>query len=71
MACGPQTRMAEAEGPAGRRVGPSPPTPPARPGQVAGLLRQLVESGIGRDRRKRKKNPSRSSEGGRKMEIFL
>ena len=51
----------------------APPLPPLSLDlvQVAGLLPQLVESGIGRDHRKRKKNPSRSSEGGRKMEMFL
>lgn len=38
--------------------------------QVMGLLHQLMESGIGRDHRKRK-NPSRSSEDGRKMEMSL
>ena len=38
--------------------------------QVTGLLQQLMESGIGRDHRKRK-NPSRSLEDGRKMEMFL
>ena len=51
----------------------APPLPPLQVDlvQVAGLLQLLVESGIGRDDRKRKKNPSRSAEGGRQMEMFL